>query len=162
MRFVAVLFSATVILLVVRIVQIAGRLEAPPAKPSAVAAEHRLEAPVAELNEWFHRKWEAEGVRPAEPVDDLTVFRRLNLALFGTVPSLEDLRVFEADTDPDRIDRWVTRMLQDSRYSDYFAERLARSLVGVELPAGSADGLVVRTAAGGCCLVRDDPGTDRR
>jgi hypothetical protein len=32
----------------------------------------------------------------------------------------------------DRIDRWVVDMLKDSRYSDYFAERLARSLVGVE------------------------------
>ena len=68
----------------------------------------------------------------ASPTDDLTVFRRLSLALFGTVPSLEDIRAFEDDSRPDKIDRWVTKMLQDSRYSDYFSERLARSLVGVE------------------------------
>jgi hypothetical protein len=40
--------------------------------------------------------------------------------------------MFEADEQPDRIDRWVVDMLKDSRFSDYFAERLARSLVGVE------------------------------
>jgi hypothetical protein len=40
------------------------------------------------------------GVHPATFADDLTVLRRLSLALFGTVPSLEDVRRFEADEQP--------------------------------------------------------------
>ena len=132
MRAVSVLFALGVAFLVVKVVQLAGRVDISTSAPGAVASEQRVDASVARLNDWFRKHWEQEATTVAEPADDLTVFRRLSLALFGAVPSLEDIRTFEADTQPDRIDRWVVQMLQDSRYSDYFAERLARSLVGVE------------------------------
>ncbi len=62
----------------------------------------------------------------------MTVLRRLSLALHGTIPSLEELRRFEADQAPDRLERWTATLLEDPRFSDYFAERLARAYVGNE------------------------------
>lgn len=132
MRAIVIIFAISVAFLVLKVVQVAGRIDYRPALPVAVAPEQELSTAVERLNAEFHKQWEAENVHPTVFADDLTVLRRLSLALFGAVPSLEDIRRFEADKQPDRIDRWVVDMLKDSRYSDYFAERLARSLVGVE------------------------------
>jgi len=132
MRLIAVVFSVSVAFLVLKVVQVAGRVDKRPALPAAVAADDQLTPAVTRLNAEFQKRWQAEGVEAAGRADDLSILRRLSLALFGTLPSLEDIRRFEADDKPDRIDRWVLGMLKDSRYSDYFAERLARSLVGVE------------------------------
>jgi hypothetical protein len=79
---------------------------------------------------------ELQAVAPAEPLEAL---RRLSLTLHGTIPSLEEIRQFEhelkkasAHQQPDLLTRWTEQMLNDSRFSDYFAERLARSLVGTD------------------------------
>ena len=82
------------------------------------------------IDEWFAAEWAADGLTPAEPADELTVLRRLTLALHGTIPSLEQIRAFEADAAPGRLDRWCDRLLADRRFADYWAERLARTLVG--------------------------------
>ena len=132
MRAIVVIFAICVAFLVLKVVEVAGRIDHRPALPIAIAPDQDLSPAVERLNAEFRKQWDAEGVHPAAFADDLTVLRRLSLALFGTVPSLEDIRRFEADEQPDRIDRWVVDMLKDSRFSDYFAERLARSLVGVE------------------------------
>lgn len=132
MRAGVILFALLIATLVLKAVQVAGRVEQFAGSPAAVADDQQLGPAVARLNEQFHKQWQAENVQVAESVDDFAVLRRLSLAMFGTVPSLEDIRAFEDDDQPHRIDRWVVRMLQDSRYSNYFAERFARSLVGVE------------------------------
>ncbi|MEW4490157.1 DUF1549 domain-containing protein [Thalassoglobus sp. JC818] len=87
---------------------------------------------VTEANAELARLWEADGSVRAGEASDLVILRRLSLALHGTIPSLEELRLFELDTSPDRINRWCVRLLQDNRFDDYFAERLARSYVGTE------------------------------
>ena len=84
------------------------------------------------VNAFFAKRWMNEKLTPAKRADELTVLRRVTLALMGTVPSLEELRAFEADGGPDRLTRWTARFLHDARHADYFAERLARSFVGVE------------------------------
>lgn len=132
MRAAVILFALGVGILVLTVIKVAGRLDHHSAAPPGVVAEQQIDQAVTRLNDWFHQHWQFEAVQVAESADDLTVLRRLSFSLFGTVPSLEDIRTFEADDRPDKIDRWVVRMLQDSRYADYFAERLARSLVGVE------------------------------
>jgi hypothetical protein len=63
---------------------------------------------------------------------ELTVLRRLSLALHGTVPSLAQIREFEAHSAPDRLERWTVRLLADPRYSNYMAERWARAFVGTD------------------------------
>ena len=105
--------------------------------------------------------------RPGAPVT--AVVRRLSLALTGTIPSLEEIRRFEAVPDgPDGSTRWLDDLLRDRRYGDYLAERFARAFVGTE------DGpfLVFRrrrfvawlsdAAPGEPALRRDRPRPDRR
>ncbi|MCA8995374.1 MAG: DUF1549 domain-containing protein [Planctomycetaceae bacterium] len=91
-----------------------------------------LQAAVAEVDGHLRRRWEDVGLIPSKSTDELTVLRRLSLALHGTIPSLEEIRLFEQDTRADRLLHWTAGMLEDPRFFDYFAERLARSFVGVE------------------------------
>ena len=91
-----------------------------------------LQPIVDRINAEFAARWKEAGVAHAALASDLQVLRRLSLALQGTVPSLQEIRQFEADTRPDRLDHWVRRMLADVRFADYFAERLARAMVGSE------------------------------
>jgi hypothetical protein len=104
--------------------------EQPAAVRSAAAGD--LEAAVARVDAWFTSRWREAGLEAAAPASDLQVLRRLSLALHGTIPSLEEIRQFESDTRADRLSAWIDRLLEDRRFSDYFAERLARSFVGKE------------------------------
>ncbi|MEZ6059839.1 MAG: DUF1549 domain-containing protein [Planctomycetaceae bacterium] len=110
----------------------AGHITPAAQAPAQLAEADRIDHSVARINAWFRRHWADEGLQPAELADDLTVFRRLSLALHGTVPSLEEIRTFSADSSKDRVERWLTKMLEDSRFGDYFAERLARTIVGTQ------------------------------
>ncbi len=85
---------------------------------------------VARVDNAFQDQWRKHDLTPAEPADDLTVARRLSLALTGSIPSLEEIRAFEDQPAETRISWWTTRLLNDPRYYDYFAERLARAFVG--------------------------------
>ncbi|MCA9077182.1 MAG: DUF1549 domain-containing protein [Planctomycetaceae bacterium] len=96
------------------------------------ASMDEFSAAVQAVDDELQRRWEEQGLSPAPAADDLQVLRRLSLALHGTIPSLEEIRLFEADERSDRLSRWTAMMLDDTRFSDYFAERLARSFVGVE------------------------------
>ena len=58
--------------------------------------------------------------------------RRLSLALSGSIPSLEEIRRFEARPPEARIDAWLDDLLRDRRCADYLAERFARAFVGTE------------------------------
>lgn len=68
----------------------------------------------------------------AERADDLTIARRLSLALAGTIPSLEEIRWFESLPTERRLNDWLGALLIDRRHHDYLAERLARAYVGVQ------------------------------
>jgi hypothetical protein len=87
---------------------------------------------VATVNQFFTERWEEQGVLPSDEAEELEVLRRLSLSLHGTIPSLEEIREFEADDAPDRLNRWTARLLAEPRFADYFAERLARFLVGTD------------------------------
>src|SRR5579859_6488062 len=52
---------------------------------------------VKDVNAQFRGQWQSAGLKPAERADDLTIARRLALALMGTIPSLEEIRQLEAD-----------------------------------------------------------------
>ncbi len=77
-------------------------------------------------------EWSKAGLKPAPEADDLTIARRIGLALTGTIPSLQEIRALEARTDDERVQWWISRLLEDRRHSDYLAERFARAYVGVE------------------------------
>src|SRR5262245_44730742 len=50
---------------------------------------------VNEINDTFRQQWSAEGVKPAARAADLTIARRLSLALTGTIPSLREIRTLQ-------------------------------------------------------------------
>ena len=77
-------------------------------------------------------KLSSAGGPRAGRADDLTIARRLSLALAGTIPSLEEIRWFESLPAERRLNDWLGAILADRRHHDYLAERLARAYVGVE------------------------------
>ena len=121
--------AAAVCLLVASAIRM-PRVPTVPALPDAASAS--LARAVERVNAEFDRQWRESGLTPAQVADDLQVLRRLSLALHGTIPSLEEIRRFEQDTAPARLERWTRHLLNDRRFADYFAERLARSFVGAE------------------------------
>ena len=128
------LLPLVVVLSVATIVALAARSPLPSAEklPEVGAELSDLKPILDRVNAEFASRWKSAGITPAAPASDLQVLRRMSLALQGTVPSLQEVRQFEADTRPDRLDHWTRRMLADVRFSDYFAERLARAMVGSE------------------------------
>ena len=112
---------------------IAGRPTGDIATPLRLADRFAADDSTTRLDEWFQGRWRDEQITPAAPAKETTVLRRLSLALHGTVPSLEELRQFEADSGERRLERWTQRLLDDSRYATYFSERLGRALVGLSL-----------------------------
>lgn len=91
-----------------------------------------LSAVVSSVDAAFHRRWAEAGIAPAPRAPELAVMRRLNLALTGTIPSLEEIRRFEALPEEGRLERWLDSLLRDRRCADYLAERFARAFVGTE------------------------------
>ena len=85
-----------------------------------------------EIDRQFRNSWHEHCLIPAPRADDLTIARRLSLALTGTVPSLEEIRELEKVPSADRGAWWLAHLLEDRRYADYVAERLARAYVGTE------------------------------
>jgi len=72
------------------------------------------------------------GLKPAPRADELTVVRRLHLALMGTTPSLQEIRQLEAYQGEHRLQWWLEGILRDRRSADFLAERFARAYVGTE------------------------------
>ena len=110
---------------------------APPAPATDADADAEVAgdgpaAAAAAVDRLLARRWEEAGLAPASVADDLTVLRRLWLAVAGTIPSLEEIREFEADDRPDRLDHWLDRVLADRRSAEHLARRLATALVGDE------------------------------
>jgi hypothetical protein len=97
---------------------------------AAEAADFR--AAVKQVNTAVHRQWTRHELRPAPKASDLAIARRLSLALTGTIPSLQEIRQFEAQPKGQRIAWYLAGIFQDRRYADYLAERLARAFVGTE------------------------------
>ncbi|HWA97372.1 MAG TPA: DUF1549 domain-containing protein, partial [Pirellulales bacterium] len=98
----------------------------------AIAENLGLDEIVAQLDRAFASEWARRGLQAASAADELTVVRRLALALMGTIPSIEEIRRLESVPANQRVARYLANVLNDRRFHDYFAERLARPLVGVK------------------------------
>ena len=129
-RLLPLLVVAAVFVLCQWAVQPSVSLNATPT--DVVYVDQELPTVVAQVDGYFDGMWKRQQLTPAERADELLLLRRLALSLMGTVPSLEEIRQFELDDQPDRIKRWTQRYIDDPRFADYFAERLARCFVGVE------------------------------
>ena len=109
------------------------RREAVAALPRDTAyADPEFRATLSELDATIEAGWAAENLMPAPAAPDLLVARRLSLALVGAVPSLEEVRQFEARSPGEQLPWYLDTLLADRRFADYWAERLARMTVGTE------------------------------
>lgn len=104
---------------------------AKPVRPAKRSADD-IRPVVRAVDAAFQDDWTRRGLQPAEPVDSLTLARRLSIALAGTVPSLQEIRALETLPEGERTSWWLAHLFEDRRCSDYLAERLARAYVGVE------------------------------
>jgi hypothetical protein len=101
-------------------------LAAPPADADSIRET------ASRVDRAFDRLWSDQQIAPAAAADELAVARRISLGLTGTIPSLEEIRRFEALPAEARLDVWLNERLADRRSADYLAERLARAYVGVD------------------------------
>jgi Protein of unknown function (DUF1549)/Protein of unknown function (DUF1553) len=111
----------------------------PPRKPAHIThydttayQDSEFRDVVLRLDASFQQDWLSSGFKPAETAPDLVQARRVALGLMGTVPSLEEIRQFEALSADQRMPWFIDHILADARYHDYLAERLARAYVGIE------------------------------
>ncbi|HLQ43998.1 MAG TPA: DUF1549 and DUF1553 domain-containing protein, partial [Planctomycetaceae bacterium] len=63
------------------------------------------------------------GIPPSPLADDATFLRRVSIDVSGTLPTEEQVRAFQADTDPAKRDKLVDRLLDSPDYADYFANK---------------------------------------
>jgi hypothetical protein len=105
--------------------------------PAAVSGRD-FDPVVRKVDDALAAPWADLELQPTQPAPDLTVARRVSLALAGTTPALQEIRQFEARPAPDEAGRrerllWYAEgFFEDRRFADYFAERLARAYVGTE------------------------------
>src|SRR5260370_33853560 len=89
--------------------------------------------PVVEgINRAFRQQWSAADLSPAPPAADLTVARRLALALTGSIPSLQEIRRLEAEPEGRWLESWLPALLTDRLFADSFAGLLAAALPSPE------------------------------
>ncbi len=127
-RLVPLLMVVAALLALVQV--ISGRKPADNSTPNKVSKQFAVQPTTRRLDQWFETRWTDEQITPATAAEPLAILRRLSLALHGTVPSLEEVRQFDADGGSLKIERWTQRLLSDSRCPTYLSERLGRALVG--------------------------------
>ena len=77
------------------------------------------------VDDSFRKQWSAAKMTPAAPAGDLALMRRLSLALCGTVPSLEEIRRFEARPKDTRVSEWLdTLCAETAREAELSAKAL--------------------------------------
>jgi hypothetical protein len=99
--------------------------------PAAIeAADFR--SLIDQVNAAIESGYSKDSLQPAPAADPLIVMRRLHLGLLGSIPSLQEIRQFEAYQGEHRLQWWLDGLLEDRRCADYLAERFTRACVGTE------------------------------
>ena len=75
------------------------------------------------------RRLAESGVAPSPPADDAEFLRRATLDLTGTVPTLERVRSFLGDRDPDRRAKLIDDLLASPAFGRRLAEQWADILI---------------------------------
>ncbi|KAA0143012.1 DUF1553 domain-containing protein [Gimesia chilikensis] len=70
-------------------------------------------------------QWKKLGILPSKPVDDATFIRRVTLDICGTLPTVDEVRLYLADSRPDKRERLIDRLLERPEYASYFALKWA-------------------------------------
>lgn len=65
-------------------------------------------------------RWATEGIQPSRPSDDAEFFRRVHLDLIGVIPYAWEVREFLEDTNADKRNRVIDRLLSSPQYVAHF------------------------------------------
>ncbi|MCA8989078.1 MAG: DUF1549 domain-containing protein [Planctomycetaceae bacterium] len=68
------------------------------------------------------------GIPPSPLCDDATFIRRVSIDIAGHIPAAEEVEQFIADTNPQKRDALIDRLLESPEYADYFANKWASVL----------------------------------
>ncbi len=63
------------------------------------------------------------GIPPSPLCDDATYMRRVSIDITGRFPSVAEVEQFLADTNPNKRDALVDRLVESPGYADYFANK---------------------------------------
>ncbi|MEZ6132994.1 MAG: DUF1549 and DUF1553 domain-containing protein [Planctomycetaceae bacterium] len=74
----------------------------------------------AAIDDLFMATWKTENVVAAAPASDAEFLRRLHLDLGGRIPAISDVRDFLADTDPEKRQQAVDRLLDSPAFVRHF------------------------------------------
>ena len=75
------------------------------------------------IDELVFARLQSLGIPASPPCDDATFLRRATLDIAGRLPTAEEVRAFEAETDDGKRDRLIERLLASPDYADYFASK---------------------------------------
>lgn len=79
--------------------------------------------PINFIDELTVQKWQKLGLKPSPPCDDTTFLRRVTIDVCGRLPTVEEVRAFQADEQPGKRERLIDRLLASSDHAAYFAMR---------------------------------------
>jgi hypothetical protein len=63
------------------------------------------------------------GLPPSPVADDATLLRRVTIDLCGRLPTKDEVEKYLSDTDANRFEKLVDRLLASGEYADYFANK---------------------------------------
>ena len=102
----------------------------PPRDVDSPYVSDDFQTTLATVNSNLAKVIEATGVETAPPADSLAIAKRATLAMVGSGMSFEEIRALQLIPESERVRWWTSRLLEDRRWSDYFAQRLSRAYVG--------------------------------
>ena len=89
---------------------------------TVVAPAAGAPTPVANrIDELVFGKLNAKGITPAAPCSDGVFVRRVYLDVIGTVPTASEAKAFLEDTDPNKRQILIDRLLERKEFADYWA-----------------------------------------
>ena len=83
------------------------------------------EKQLSKIDQHLVVQWKKLGILPSKPVDDATFIRRVTLDICGTLPTVNEVRQYLADSRPDKRERLIDRLLERPEYASYFALKWA-------------------------------------
>ena len=75
------------------------------------------------IDEAVFGKLDLLGIPPSPLCDDATFLRRVYIDITGTTPTEADAAAFLADTNPNKRDALVDKLVDTTEYADYFANK---------------------------------------
>ncbi len=73
------------------------------------------------VDELWVEKWRKTGLSPTKNCTDEEFFRRIHLSTIATLPTPDEIKAFLSDTDPDKRNKAIDRVLQRPEYMDFCA-----------------------------------------